>query len=70
MIKRVGSSPFVLIVESYNQKTGVRQTFFRGFSSCRKLTNTLQLGSKYGTWLLERRLTPKYAYMGTVKEGV
>lgn len=28
-----------------------------------------QLGSKYGTWLLERQLTPRYGYMGTVKEG-
>ncbi|MBW0463746.1 hypothetical protein O181_003461 [Austropuccinia psidii MF-1] len=27
------------------------------------------LGSKMGTWLLERGLTPKYAYMGTNKEG-
>ena len=30
----------------------------------------LQLGSKYGTWLLERGLTPRYGYMGTVKEGL
>lgn len=28
-----------------------------------------QLGSKLGTWLLERQLTPKYGYMGTTKEG-
>jgi len=48
-IRKVGHSPFVLVVESFNQKTG--------------------LGSKFGTWLLERGLTPKYAYMGTVKEG-
>jgi transketolase len=48
-IKKVGSSPFVLVVESFNQKTG--------------------LGSKFGTWLLERQLTPKYGYMGTTKEG-
>lgn len=48
-IKKIGSSPFVLVVESFNQKTG--------------------LGSKFGTWLLERQLTPKYAYMGTTKEG-
>lgn len=27
------------------------------------------LGSKMGTWLLERGLTPKYGYMGTDKEG-
>ncbi|KAH7912832.1 thiamine diphosphate-binding protein [Hygrophoropsis aurantiaca] len=48
-IKKIGSSPFVLVVESLNQKTG--------------------LGSKFGTWLLERQLTPKYGYMGTTKEG-
>ncbi|KAG7444800.1 thiamine diphosphate-binding protein [Guyanagaster necrorhizus] len=49
VIKKVGSSPFVLVVESFNQKTG--------------------LGSKFGTWLLERGLAPKYAYLGTTKEG-
>ncbi|KAF8912308.1 thiamine diphosphate-binding protein [Mucidula mucida] len=48
-LAKVGASPFVLIVESFNQKTG--------------------LGSKYGTWLLERGFTPKYGYMGTTKEG-
>ncbi|KAF5327626.1 hypothetical protein D9619_004631 [Psilocybe cf. subviscida] len=48
-IKKVGSSPFVLVVESLNQKTG--------------------LGSKFGTWLLERQLTPRYSYMGTTREG-
>lgn len=48
-IKKYGSSPFVLVVESLNQKTG--------------------LGSKLGTWLLERQLTPKYKYIGTSKEG-
>ncbi|KAH7884795.1 thiamine diphosphate-binding protein [Phlebopus sp. FC_14] len=48
-IRKIGSSPFVLVVESLNQKTG--------------------LGSKFGTWLLERQLTPKYGYMGTTKEG-
>ncbi|EPQ53965.1 transketolase [Gloeophyllum trabeum ATCC 11539] len=48
-IRKYGSSPFVLVVESLNRKTG--------------------LGSKMGTWLLERQLTPKYGYMGTVKEG-
>ncbi|KAI9566900.1 hypothetical protein HD554DRAFT_2273095 [Boletus coccyginus] len=48
-IRKIGSSPFVLVVESLNQKTG--------------------LGSKFGTWLLERGLTPRYSYMGTVKEG-
>lgn len=29
-----------------------------------------QLGSRFGTWLLERQLTPKYGYMGTIKEGM
>lgn len=48
-IKLIGSTKFVLVVESLNQKTG--------------------LGSKFGTWLLERQLTPKYGYMGTIKEG-
>jgi len=49
MIRKIGSSPFVLVVESLNRKTG--------------------LGSKFGTWLLERQLTPKYGYLGTLKEG-
>ena len=49
IIKKVGSSGFVLVVESQNQKTG--------------------LGSRFGTWLIERRLTPRYGYIGTVKEG-
>ncbi|KAG2132939.1 thiamine diphosphate-binding protein [Suillus clintonianus] len=48
-LKKIGASPFVLVVESLNQKTG--------------------LGSKMGTWLIERQLTPKYGYMGTTKEG-
>lgn len=48
-IRKIGSSPFVLVVESLNQKTG--------------------LGSKFGTYLLERQLTPKYGYMGATKEG-
>lgn len=32
-------------------------------------SSDLQLGSKFGTWLLERQLTPKYGYIGTTKEG-
>jgi transketolase len=48
-LRKYGSSPFVLVLESLNQKTG--------------------LGSKLGTWLLERQLTPKYKYIGTTKEG-
>jgi transketolase len=48
-LRKYGSTPFVLVVESLNQKTG--------------------LGSKMGTWLLERQLIPKYKYIGTTKEG-
>ncbi|KAJ7650789.1 thiamine diphosphate-binding protein [Roridomyces roridus] len=48
-LRKIGTSPFVLVVESFNQKTG--------------------LGSKLGTWLLERQLTPRYGYMGTTREG-
>jgi transketolase C-terminal domain/subunit len=44
-----GESPFVLVVESQNVKTG--------------------LGARYGTWLLERRLTPRYAHLGTHRLG-
>ena len=35
-----------------------------------KLKYRIKLGSKFGTWLIERQLTPKYAYMGTTKEGL
>ena len=49
MIAKVGSSPFVLVVESQNTKTG--------------------LGMRYGTWLLERGLAPKYSFIGTSKIG-
>ncbi len=49
MMVKVGGSPFVLVVESQNTKTG--------------------LGVRYGTWLLERGLTPKYSLMGTSKVG-
>jgi len=45
----IGNSKFVLVCESWNEKTG--------------------LGSRLGTQLLERNLTPKYARMGTTKEG-
>lgn len=48
-IKLYGSSPFVVVVESIAQKTG--------------------LGSRLGTHLLERHLTPKYKSMGAIKEG-
>lgn len=49
MLARAGSSPFVLVVESFNRRTG--------------------LGSRYGTWLLERGFTPRYGHLGTHKEG-
>jgi len=49
MLQKVGASPMVLVVESFNRKTG--------------------LGSRYGSWLLERGLTPKFAHLGTHKEG-
>jgi transketolase C-terminal domain/subunit len=49
MMVKIGNSPMVLIVESYNRKTG--------------------LGSRFGSWLLDRGLTPKYAHIGTHKEG-
>lgn len=49
MLDKVGASPFVIVVESQNSKTG--------------------LGIRYGTWLLERGLHPKYGYLGTSKIG-
>ncbi len=49
MLAKVGSSPFVLVVESQNSKTG--------------------LGIRFGTWLLQRGLHPKYGYLGTSKIG-
>ena len=49
MMTKIGKAPFVLIVESFNRRTG--------------------LGSKFGSWLLERGLTPKYAYLGVHEEG-
>ncbi|MBD2679428.1 MULTISPECIES: transketolase C-terminal domain-containing protein [Nostoc] len=49
MMAKIGNAPFVLVVESFNRRTG--------------------LGSRFGSWLLERGLTPKYAYLGTHKEG-
>jgi transketolase len=49
MLEKAGKSPFVLVVESQNTKTG--------------------LGIRYGTWLLERGLSPRYAAMGTSRVG-
>jgi transketolase len=49
VMEKIGKSPFVLVVECFNRKTG--------------------LGSRFGSWLLERGLAPKYAYLGTHHEG-
>ena len=49
MMAKLGKSPMVLVVESYNRKSG--------------------LGSRFGSWLLERGYAPKYAHLGTHKEG-
>ena len=49
MMAKIGSAPFVLVVESFNRRTG--------------------LGSRFGSWLLERDLTPRYAYLGVHEEG-
>jgi transketolase len=49
MLKKIGSSGFVLVVETQNFKTG--------------------LGSRFGSYLLERGYTPKYARLGTTKAG-
>lgn len=67
-IRKVGTSPFVLVVESLNQKTGVCILLPLPAFGCR-FTSSMQLGVRFGTWLLERQLTPKYGYMGTNKEG-
>jgi transketolase C-terminal domain/subunit len=48
-LARVGSSGFVLVVESQNANTG--------------------LGVRFGTWLLERGLHPRYARLGTHERG-
>jgi transketolase C-terminal domain/subunit len=48
-LARIGATPFVLVVEEFNRRTG--------------------LGSRFGSWLLERGLTPKFAHLGTHKEG-
>jgi transketolase len=48
-LAKIGKSPFVIVTEAFNRKTG--------------------LGSRFGSWLLERGYTPKYAYLGTHKEG-
>ncbi|RZD37385.1 MAG: transketolase [Methanobacteriota archaeon] len=49
IMTKIGKSPFVLVVESLNSRTG--------------------LGIRFGTWLLERGLSPHYDYMGTTRPG-
>jgi transketolase C-terminal domain/subunit/transketolase N-terminal domain/subunit len=49
MLKRIGPSKAILVVETQNVKTG--------------------LGARMGTWLLERGHHPRFACMGTRKEG-
>jgi len=49
VIRKIGASPLVLVVEPLSRKTG--------------------LGSRFGTYLLERGLSPKYATIGVHKEG-
>ena len=49
MMAKIGQAPFVMVVESFNRRTG--------------------LGSRFGSWLLERGLTPKFAYLGVHEEG-
>ena len=46
---KIGSAPFILVVESLNRRTG--------------------LGIRFGSWLLERGFSPKYAYIGTHLAG-
>jgi transketolase len=49
MMAKIGKAPFVMVVESFNRRTG--------------------LGSRFGSLLLERGMTPKYAYLGVHEEG-
>ncbi len=49
VMAKIGKSPFVLVTEAFNRRTG--------------------LGSRFGSWLLERGYTPKFAYLGTHEEG-
>ncbi len=48
-LKKVGTSPFALVVEAQNANNG--------------------LGSRYGSWLLERGLAPKFGAMAVHKPG-
>lgn len=49
MMEKIGQSPFVMVIEAFNRRTG--------------------LGSRFGSWLLERGYAPRYAYLGTYREG-
>ncbi|MBN1653671.1 MAG: transketolase [Deltaproteobacteria bacterium] len=49
VLKKIGQSGFVLVVESQNQNTG--------------------LGMRFGTWLLEQGLSPKYVHIGLRRKG-
>lgn len=49
VMQLVGSTKFVLVVESQNTKTG--------------------LGVRFGTWLLERGLAPRFGRCGTHRDG-
>jgi len=49
VMEKIGNTPFVLVVEPLNKKTG--------------------LGIRFGTWLLERGMSPKYSHIGSHKEG-
>lgn len=49
MLQKTGASPFVLVVESQNIKTG--------------------LGSRFGTWLLERGYAPRFSRLGSLRDG-
>jgi transketolase len=49
VLRKVGASGFVLVVESQNQETG--------------------LGVRFGTWLLEQGLSPRYAHIGLRRNG-
>jgi transketolase C-terminal domain/subunit len=48
-LAKLGSSPFVLVVEGLSVRTG--------------------LGIRFGTWLLERGYSPRYAHMGVNSTG-
>ena len=49
MMEKIGSSKWVLVAESLNQRTG--------------------LGSRFGSWLLQRGYNPRFDHIGTHREG-